>query len=374
METESSSETRRSLTLRTAGAKLSGMSWVLAALLALSGWPPARAAPRPRHRKRAPAAARAAEPGILARGRWLDANREALERLIRRAGKDSPDYSPHDPPIAVFALESSLAGGSPGETVFRRLVRRAEFRFGRQFWALLPKHHGAERIRSGYNGFRGAPGSVWEDEPHYRLYRKAFLKAHEDLCRVSGPGVCARWRASLLAGFTEVEMRLYARESVAEALQGPWREEVFGDSAEDPEPVRLRTGLRRIPETEDLARALLAAGFDVWVMTTSDQWSAEAFVQALGIHPSRVLGVRAKVAGGRLAPEVLEQTPYKAGQIELLASFIGRQPALVVGGEADQEMLSYSRGLRLALVDPARADAERRRRGDWLIQPAFDAR
>lgn len=299
-------------------------------------------------------------------GRWEGPVRDALQALL---AAPSPERR-----IAALVLDDGVALNDAGEALFRRLVAKADFKFSREFWEMVPLQYGRERIRAGYEGFREAPASVWADDPYYRMYRKAFLRCHRDILRERGAAEAARWRAALLVGFEEAELRAYARTAVTEALREPLGEETVGDSPDDEAPLSVRTGLRTVSEWEELCRRLGAAGFEVWMLSPSIQPAAEAFASLYGVPPERVVGARVYTVNGRSSARVLDPVPAGVGRAEAVIRFVGDPPALALGGEGDEEFLGYGGGLRIVSAAAAGPKVEAWKAKGWLVQPPFSAK
>ena len=130
--------------------------------------------------------------------------------------------------------------------------------------------------------------------------------------------------------------------------------------------------LRFVPEILDLTGNLRARGFDVWFFSHSSQYPALEASRLYGVHPTRVVGLRQKVADGKLTPETLLPVPLDEGLAEAVTLFLGRPPVLAVGGPADGPLLDYDdgSGLRLVLSGPDEAPTDSLRKG-WLVQPPF---
>ncbi len=309
----------------------------------------------------------------LAKGRWKSSVADALERVLEYSGEGDPKYSPGDPPVVALSFEDVVVNGHVGLAVFQRMVRRADFKFNKAFWKRIPLQYGRARIHAGYEGFKNAEKDTWTTDPYYRMYRKGMLRAYRSICETAGDPACKRWIASLLMNYTEGELRRYSRDTLVEELDRPLGFETIGDYTEDPAPERERTGIRLIPEMLDLLTQLQRRGFDIWVMSTSNDWSATIFAAEIGIHPTRVVGIRVKVDDSFLGEEPLIPTPTGAGAAEALTLFVGRTPVLAIASTADTEILSYGHGARIALIDkPLAAEiaTEWRRRG-WFVQSAF---
>jgi phosphoserine phosphatase len=287
----------------------------------------------------------------LAPGRWDPAVKDALEDFIADRSSATAGYDPERPPVAVLPWGDAAVIGDAGFVVFRKLVERADFKFDDEFWGLVPLVYGRQRIRAAYEIFSGLPVSVWESQPEYHQYRKAFLAAYSDMCSKAGRGECRAWLSSLLKGFTEEELLRYA--------QGALREKP----------------LREIPEIKDLVGLLLRSGFDVWVIDSDNQKILETAAKQYGVDPSRSVGLRLAVAkGGKLAPGIVGPILLRSGKVEAAVSAFGRPPQFVIAAApGDAELLRYGAGLGLVLDG---GDAGLRRSAEengWLIHHSFAA-
>lgn len=286
-------------------------------------------------------------------------------------GRASTSYSAWSPPVAVFIWDNVAAVHHAGEAVFHRLVDKAQFKFGPVFWDALPPAR-RQRARTGYEGFRELAPAAWKDDPYYQMYRKAMFMSYSDLCREDGLRACRRWLVSLLRGFDEAEIADYTTEVIEEELERPISEETITESVQDERPIKIARGLAVIPEMQALVTALLDQGFDVWALSSSDFWSAQAFAARYGIHHSRVVGVRSRVFNRVLQAEVLDPVPEGIGLAEALTLFLGRGPELAVGG-GKQSRPFFDYGARRSLVMDSGDAAFREYAGQrgWWVQPSF---
>ena len=110
---------------------------------------------------------------------------------------------------------------------------------------------------------------------------------------------------------------------------------------------------------QNLIRKLQSAGAEVWIISSLNQWLAEAGARHLGVPPEHVIGTRLEVVDGRLTQKILEPVPSRQGKVEAIRKFIGKQPFLAIGDAwDDKEMLSYASQFRLVIhshPDPAYA-------------------
>lgn len=321
-------------------------------------------------RKKSPSPAEEAK--ALRPARWTPEISAELERLLAEKGVQEEHYSAADPPVAAFALEDAAVAGSIAEALFYRLVSRAEFKFSDKFWEQVPAQYGGPRARAAYESFRRLPRASWEKDPYYRMYRKIMFGCQEKIRREWGGKRCAEWRVRLLVGFPEAELRPYVQATIDEELQRPVSVETIEEYPGDESPVKVRTGLRRIPEMEELFDKLKQKGFDVWVLSDAYQWAAEEMAKEYGVHPSRVLAVRSKVTDdGVLTETTLIPVPKGSGRAEALTMFVNRSPVLAVGNDSDAALLDYGPGLRILLVDPEKAGQPAPDGRKWRVQQRF---
>ncbi len=303
-------------------------------------------------------------------GRWRPEIADALEKVLHEYGKGTADYRPEDPPVAVFSWDDVAISHHVGDAVFARLVAEAEFKFNDDFWQRIPVHYGRVRIRAAYNEFHKLSRASWKRNAYYQIYRKQFFKCYRSYCREYGEKKCALWRVQLMAGFSEGELRLYVRRVIDDELKRTVGWEKIGDTLEDPDPVKARAGLRWIPEMKDLFAKLKEKGFDVWVLSSSNQWAVEEMAKEYGVFRSRVAGIRLKTLDGVMSAEPLLPLPHGGGMAEAIVMFIGRSPVLIIGGEKDEELLKYGRGTRVRIVDSTEGLPGMTRAGG-LAQPRF---
>lgn len=335
---------------------------------------PKSAAARPRKR-RAPRYKDLARPRgpraplqRLASPGWRPEVKQALESLLTAKGNKAKTYDIDWPPVAVFILDGVAHAHDSGEVAFLRLVERAEFRFAEPWWQRVPLEERA-RARRAHKLFSSRPEAVWPQDEDFLMWRKAMLSGYDLICRRDGRRACRSWLTSLLMGYTEGEAESYMRETVEEALRDPFSTDRIGAHAGDEKPVPMPRGLRRTPAMQELVRELLDLGFDVWALSASNQWVAEAMATRYGIDPSRVIGMRSRVLNRRLQPDVVDPLPVGAGTTEAVILFVGRHPDLVVAPPEDVELLEHGKGLRVAIDRGDERFAARAKERGWLLQP-----
>jgi HAD superfamily phosphoserine phosphatase-like hydrolase len=119
----------------------------------------------------------------------------------------------------------------------------------------------------------------------------------------------------------------------------------------------------------ELVWALHRHGWEVWVVTASAEVLVQAVAERMGIHPHRVLGMRAPLdASGRYRGVIEEPAPFREGKLELLRKVTGRDPRFAAGDSRSDAWLMGAAEDAL-LVD--RGDAALRQelieRGGWIV-------
>ncbi|MBI5201016.1 MAG: haloacid dehalogenase-like hydrolase [Elusimicrobia bacterium] len=356
------------------------MWWALAAYFSLASIQPksAQAAPqakseatRPRRRPRykdLKRPRRTGPPEILREAGWKPEVKKALETLVFEKGDSNRNYSAEWPPVAVIVLDDIAFAHHSGEVAFLRLVERAEFRFNDAWWKRIPADY-RDRARRDYKRFSERSESTWQHDEDWLDWRKQLFSSYDLICRREGRRACRTWLTSVMTGYTEAECEAYMRETVDEALREPFRFEEIRAHAGDEKPIPAPRGVRRVPAMQELVKRLLESGFDVWALSSSNQWVAEIVAARYGIDPSRVVGVRTKVLNQRLQTDIIDPVPIGPGTAESVVVFIGRDPALVVSDSSDIEVLQHGKGLRVGIDRGEPQFNARATDKGWLLQP-----
>jgi phosphoserine phosphatase len=316
-----------------------------------------------------------APEGILAPGGWLPENRQRLERLIREYGKGGPRWDPRHPPVAAFDWDGTMIIGDAGDALFFHLIREMGFKFsdGDRFWGLIPEEFGRGAIRASYEEIKGLPLGEAKKTAAYRRYRKLFHRAYlmeqERSGRLhSGFG----WPLELMSGLTVQEVERASEEALRRELSVPLGEEIVSEGPQDPSPIRIAAGVRPAAEMFDLASRLQEHGWDVRIVSGSNEWIVAAFAALAGIPRSRVHGALSRINGGRLTAEVVQKS-WARGKARVLQER-ALKPLLAAGdGPYDEELLRLSSGERLVIDRGAQNLLSLAKRRGWMVQPPFPA-
>jgi len=311
---------------------------------------------------------------VLEPGTWLPENRARLESIIREYGRGGPRWDPDRPPLATFDWDNTMIVNDVGEALLYYLIREMRFKFelGDRFWSVIPKELGRDAIRANYETIKDMPLAEAKQTPAYRRYRKLFHLAYEQAqARAQELHLDFGWLVELMTGFTVEEAEAAAEETIALELARPLGEELVREDASDRHPVRIRTGLRPYAEMFDLAAKLQAAGWEVRIVTGSNEWTVARFAARAGILRANVHGVLARLADGRLTGEIVQRS-WGKGKADVILEKAGR-PGLLAAGDSvfDVEMLRLSAGEKL-LIDRGNDHLRSMAKAEgWMLQPPF---
>jgi len=311
---------------------------------------------------------------ILAPGSWDTGVLARIEAVIRSAGR--PDLPCRERPVAVLDFDGTCIRNDIGDAVLLAAIDRRAIVADEALLASVPPELGQEGLRRDAARVAELPPDATlpdlERDAGFLSWRKSLATVYRRLREREGGAAAVAWLAGALAGWTPREVRAVTRETLATELGRPLGERLLQDGDYDPDPLSMPAGIRYPAELRDLVAALQRHGFDVWVVSASNQWSVEVGAQPLGIAPHHAIGVRlAADPDGRLTREVIPPLPYGPGKVEAVRVFVGRAPTLVVGnGESDRELLATATALAVVIApgEELRATAEEE---GWAIQSAF---
>jgi phosphoserine phosphatase len=86
-----------------------------------------------------------------------------------------------------------------------------------------------------------------------------------------------------------------------------------------------------------LARALAERGAEVWIVSGSNAWTVQVAAEAIGLNPSRVLGVTGPNESGTFTGEVHRPVTCQHGKVEALRKATSR-PLLLAAGNAEYDI------------------------------------
>ncbi len=306
---------------------------------------------------------------------WEPRLRKRLTQLLTELGKNCSHHCPDKPPYAVFDWDNTCIFADVDEAVllwqlthgtfaasleqFTDFLQVALDQLGDSGLAAL-----AEDLTVSYP-FLFDEGALREQ--HRQVFQAKFLAFLQRLEQQGGKEFAYPWIARRFVGYSAEQVRTMALKAVSWQLQQPMVTQVFQSPPElpgraGPVEVSWRSGLRLIPEMQELFRCLREAGIEVWVCTAS---LAEE-IRGVTEHPNfgyhlpaeRVLGMELEVDGSgrylsRLHPDY--EVTYKEGKTEAirrrLVAHYACGPVLVAGdSDGDASMLQAFVDTHVSLI------------------------
>jgi len=331
-------------------------------------------------------------PANAPRDEWNPALAGDIDGLIADYGAANPSYDSANKPVAVFDFDNTTIFGDIGEQVFRRQVDKLIFRYTPdQFAAHMPDaprgieffdhlyvdcpisrisadvSDNYEKLYAMYEGLRGdQPLHKVENTDEYHEFRAKICALYDGLNATMriGRDFAYLWSVQMVAGLNPEQVRKLALDTWAYELRQPLGTETLRSpenlsSKSGALSVTMKTGIRPFAAMQRLFANLRGAGFDVFVVTATQDLVVEAIVvdplSGYGVEPGRVVGVPLEIVDGlftkNLDPRYRHGVTYGPGKVLAIKERIGRAP-IFVGGDSDNdiEMLTNFPETRLRMV------------------------
>lgn len=305
------------------------------------------------------------EPPALPKGGWRPEVRAALQRLL--------DGPPEPDPVALFDFDNTCILGDIGALFGHYLVETMRYRFDlERFWALIHPDDGRRQLRAlTDNALDVAPERRLSSEA-YRRYLAEMAALYGRRLRRAGKRDCYRWAVRLHVGISAQQMTRWSVEAIRRELVADRQPQNL--ETDDQRQVRIERGIRPFREIRQLIRCLDEAGYQVWIVSATNEWTVRQLAPLFGVPAGRVVGNRVAVDDGGVLTDRLDGPAlYREGKVEVVEEKIGRPPALVVGDAVtDYEMLCQATE-QAVVID--RGDELLRREGarrGWAMQPQHE--
>lgn len=290
----------------------------------------------------------ACTPVSLEKANWSEKNYRVLMRLIDDYGIGGKFREENKPPYIVLDWDQTCAYLDVEEATMRYQLLHLKFKLTReQFKGLLRDNvNGITQLSAEYKNipladinadlendynylfdhYLGANGTLSfaevQNKPQYWDFVTKVAFLYDGYCSTAGIGADYGypWVIYLFTGHTKDEIKKMAAEAISYELGNPlskqtWRSPDTLPSKAGVVSYSFKTGLRIIPEMQNLMAAFTDSGFDVYIVTASYKPIVEVFsgINRFGynIPAENVIGMEiASAADGRLLPE------YKAGWVK----------------------------------------------------------
>lgn len=149
-------------------------------------------------------------------------------------------------------------------------------------------------------------------------YSSDIYKEYEKKVEVNRAAGYA-WAVQTMAGLREEDIKLWSRQ--------------FAYAWPNYRPLMLA-----------LINSLREKGFEVWIVSASNDWVIKAAASRVGVEPEKSLGIRVEVENGLLTDRIIEPVTCNYGKVETIIQHIGEKPLIAFGDSmGDLEMLEYSK-------------------------------
>jgi len=336
-------------------------------------------------------------PASLDRLNWSEKNHQVLSQLIEENGMGGRYYNPFKAPYVVLDWDQTCAHLDVEEALMRYQMFHLRYKMNREEFAGLFQNniHGITRLSAGfqnilladihqdlindyhflYDHFIGPEGTMSlqdiQETPQYQDFVVKVPFLYEGYCATPGIGEAYGypWVLYLLAGHTTAEVKAMAFEAISYELNNSLSKQILQspanlETAAGVVSYSYKTGLRVLPEMQNLITTFRRNGIDVFIVSASYKPVVEVFSGAgtfgYNVPASHVIAMELAVDGaGRILPE------YKAGWVQtfrqgkveaihrVIKTELGRNwdPIFSAGdSDGDYEMCTGFPDMKLSLI------------------------
>lgn len=245
---------------------------------------------------------------------WHGKNRERLDAMIDMLGRGTAAFDESAPPVAVFDWDNTVIKNDIGDASLFYALRTGQLRQPRERrWQYTSPYltvDAAQALSTACDGLAAAGEPLPTQLPAGQACANEILSAYSKGKTVAGKAAFAGWNyrrmeptyawaAQLLAGLTPQEARSLGAAAMAGGLWAP-----LGATQQVGSDKSIPAWLRINEPMHDLIATLQRAGFDVWVVSASQQHIVEAAAAHVGIAADHVIGIRNVERGGALTADI----------------------------------------------------------------------
>jgi len=246
----------------------------------------------------------------LDRLNWSERNWMVLNECITDFGRGGKYYDQDKPPYAVLDWDQTCAHFDGEEALMRYQLTHFRFKLTKaQFEGVLKDEiNGVKQLSDDYNGiflkdlnldlisdyhflfdnYSALNGTLSLEQiqttPQFTDFVTKVAFLYDGYCGTPGIGAVYGypWVIGLLAGHTTSEIREMAREAISFGLSDQLRKQTWLSPADLPGftgvvSYSFKTGLRVLPEMQNLISTLIKYGIDVFIVSASYKPVVETF-------------------------------------------------------------------------------------------------
>ncbi len=256
-----------------------------------------------------------------------------LEHVLQRYSNTA------ETPVAVFDCDNTLIKGDIGESMFYFQLEHFLLRVSPAI--LWPDHPKKEELKNLYDGLSALPAEKAVHDRRFISFAELMLDWYFDQLAEGKTAKACSDIVRLLADFTPEETRQIAHTTMTRELSSPIGTHMTGRHV-------IPRGIRFIKESVELLKRLRTMGFDIWVVSGSNQWSVEAVCEHIGVPKDHVIGISLKEKDGAFIPEVQQPVPVLKGKIGALQQRVMAAPLIVVSDSTyDIPLFNYATDLKV---------------------------
>ena len=336
-------------------------------------------------------------PAPLSRLNWSEKNFVVLTNFINDYGTGGKFYDEKKPPYAVFDWDQTCAHFDVEDALMRYQLVNFRYKMTKEQFAGLLKDtiHGLFRLppeyqgiyladinhdlKNGYNflydNFLAPDGTMTLREIHQTLqFTDFFAKLiflYDAYCSVPaiGEDYAYPWVLYLFAGHTTEEVKTMAGEAISHELGNQLSEQTVESPAglktnAGVVKVSYRTGLRVLPEMQNLISTFRSHAIDVFIVSASYKPVVEAFAgigkYGYNVPPENVIAMELETGSdGKILPRYKDGwvKTFGQGKVEAIRKTIKERlgkdydPVFSAGdSDGDYEMSTGFPGMKISLL------------------------
>ncbi|GMT48480.1 MAG: phosphoserine phosphatase [bacterium] len=311
-------------------------------------------------------------------------NHNILTRFINTCGNKSPGYQKDKKPVAVFDWDDTCIFNDIGEATFRFQAYNLRFKLSfHEFSSKLPDQvngHSTITYDSQSVSLKDLKADLLADysvllplineaklehakkTAEYRDFIVKLPFIYDGLYNSEGlgPKFAYPWVVRFLANHTRDDVKNLAKETFSKETTESVEEITLTspDMGRAGQVKHLRKkGIRIQPFIIDLMKALRENGFDVFVVTASQEAIVQGVAEENGydVPNDHVFGIRLQVKDNRLTDEVIDTSDYpinyRKGKVTVIKNCLPRNPVFIAGdSNSDYTMLTAFPETALRLI------------------------
>jgi phosphoserine phosphatase len=259
----------------------------------------------------------------------------ALEALL----KDYSSRSSSEKPVAVFDCDGTIIRGDIGEAMFYYQLEHFLFRTSpANIWLDYPK---GEKLNKPLRSSLKLSFKKRKQRSRFTTFAEMMLSWYFDRLDDGKTEKACSDIVRLFAGFHHSEVEQIATATLRHQLESPLTQKIIGRHS-------IPEGIRYIREPLQLFERLRKLGFDIWVVSGSNQWSVDAVFRRFDLPADHIIGIDLEKLNDTFSAKVKTPVPVLENKIRALEERAVQQPVIVVSDSIyDIPLFQYCEGIKV---------------------------